>query len=153
MIIKKVGEKNMKIWKILIGIGIIFLLIGTVYAADFVDMFKAPSPLHPMGTSSYVDEQGHNILISELDDETITTWLQNDTDPSYLVKEFNKTTYIATDDENDCYIHEVIEKDGKKYLISSWTPKGADETLIIQGNLEEFNKLNNLNPLEIERVI
>ena len=142
----------MKIWKILIGIGVLFLLIGTVSAADFVDMFKAPSSLEPMGTNSFVDREGHNILIDELDNDAITTWLQNDTDPEYLVQKYNDTTYIATDDENDCYIHEVVEKDGKKYLITSWTPKGAMETEVINKNLEEFNKLNNLEPLNIESV-
>lgn len=142
----------MKTWKILIGIGILFLLIGVASAADFVDIFKAPYSLEQAGTNSYVDRQGHNILISEYNDDTVTTWLQNDTDPPYLVLKYNDTCIIATDDENDCYIHEIVEKDGKKYLISSWTPKGADETKIIQGNLEEFNKLNNLEPLNVDSV-
>lgn len=142
----------MKIWKILIGIGILFLLIGVASAADFVDIFKAPSSLEQAGTNSYVDRQGHNILISELTDDAITTWLQNDTDPVYLVEKYNDTLYIGTDDENDCYLHEIVEKDGKQYLISSWTPKGADETKVIQKNLEEFNKLNNLVPLNVDSV-
>ncbi len=142
----------MKIGKILIGIGILFLLIGTVYAAHNNEIFKAPSPLKPMGYNDFVDEQGHNILIDELDDDAITTWLQNDTDPEYLVQKYNDTTYIATDDENDCYIHEVVEKDGKQYLISSWTPNGPNEASILKMNLEEFNKLNNLKPLDVDSV-
>ena len=142
----------MKIGKILIGIAILFLLIGTVSAAYNNEIFTAPSPLKPMGHNGFVDEQGHNILISELTDDAVTTWLQNDTDPVYLVEKYNDTLYIGTDDENDCYLHEVVEKDGKQYLISSWTPKGADETKVIQKNLEEFNKLNNLVPLNVDSV-
>ena len=84
----------MKIWKILIGIGILFLLIGVASAANFVDIFKAPYPLEQAGTNSYVDRQGHNILISEYNDDAVTTWLQNDTDPEYLVQKHNDTCYI-----------------------------------------------------------
>jgi len=140
----------MKIWKILLGISLLFLLIGAASAAEFVDIFKPPSSLEPAGTNSFVDKQGHNILIAEYTDSEHQTWLQNDSDPVYLVQKYNDTCYIGTDDENDCYIHEIIEKDGKKYLISSWTPKGPSETKIIQGNLEEFNKINQLTPLPIE---
>ena len=142
----------MKIWKILIGICIILLLLGTVYAAQNNEIFKAPSPLKPMGNNDFVDQQGHNIMVAELDDDNINTWFQNDTDPAYLVEKYNDTLYVGTDDEHDCYLHEIVEKDGKKYLVTSWTPNGAEETAIIQGNLDEFNKLNNLKPLEIESV-
>ena len=142
----------MKIWKILLGIGILFLIIGVVSAADIADTFKAPSGLEKVGTNSFVDRQGHNILISEYTDDNINTWLQNDSDPVYLVQKYNDTCYIATDDENDCYIHEIVEKDGVKYLISSWTPKGPNEAQLLKKNLEEFNKLNNIKPLNVDSV-
>ena len=57
--------------------------------------------------------------------------------------------YLGADDENDCYILEVVEKDGAKYIISSWTPKGPTEAKKISDNLLEFNKLNNLKPIEV----
>lgn len=138
------------ITKIVIGITILFLMIGVASATDLVDIFKAPSTLEPMGTSGYVDTQGHNIMIMEYSEDNYNTWFQNDTDPVYLVQKYNDTCYISVDDENDCYILEIVEKDGTKYIVSSWTPKGPDETKIIQGNLEEFNKINQLTPLPIE---
>lgn len=134
----------------MIGITILFLMIGVASATDLVDIFKAPSTLEPMGTSGYVDTQGHNIMIMEYSEDNYNTWFQNDTDPVYLVQKYNDTCYISVDDENDCYILEIVEKDGTKYIVSSWTPKGPDETKIIQGNLEEFNKINQLTPLPIE---
>ena len=137
--------------KLLLGIGIMFLLMGTVCAAELVDTFMPPNGYNPMGTSSFIDDVGHNIMMSELDDNTKNLWLQNDSE--YLVSKYNDTTWTAVDDENDCYIHEVVEKDGKQYLISSWTPKGVDHTLIIRDKLEEFNKVNDLKPLSIESVI
>ena len=142
----------MKIQEIVIGIAILFLVIGVVNAAEFVEIFKAPSSLEPAGTNSFVDRQGHNILISDYTDDNINTWLQNDSDPVYLIQKYNDTCYIATDDENDCYIHEIVEKDGVKYLISSWTPKGPNEAQLLKKNLEEFNKLNNLKPLNVDSV-
>ena len=138
-----------KITKILIGISILVLLTGTVSAADLNEIFTAPSGLHPMGTTTFVDEQGHNIVICEYNDENRQTWFENDTDPEYLVEKYNDTCYLGVDDENDCYLLEVVEKDGQQYIVSSWTPKGAGETSVILANLLEFNKLNKVTPLEV----
>ena len=136
--------------KIILGILLLFLLIGIACAAHNNEIFTAPAGLHAMGFDDFVDEQGHNIMIMEYTDENKQTWFENDTDPEYLVQKYNDTCYIGVDDEDDCYIFEIVEKDGNKYIISSWTPKGPDETAIIKYNLEEFNKLNHLTPLPIE---
>lgn len=143
-------ENMKKIIKILIGISILCLCLGIVSAANFNEIFTAPPGLEAVGNNDFVDQQGHNIMIMEYKDENVQTWLQNDTDPEYLVQKYNDTCYIGTDDENDCYIFEIVEKDGSKYIVSSWTPKGPDETKIIQNNLLEFNKLNHLTPMPIE---
>lgn len=140
----------MKILKILIGISILFLCIGIVCAAQENEIFTAPAGLQAVGTNAFVDQQGHNIMIVEFNDEAKQTWLENDTDPEYLVQQYNDTCYIGVDDENDCYILELVEKDNTQYLIGSWTPKGPGETAIIKYNLEEFNKINQLTPLTIE---
>ena len=136
--------------KITMGITIIFLCLGIACAAQYNEMFTAPSGLHAIGHNDFVDEQGHNIIIMEYTDENKQTWFENDTDPEYLVQKYNDTCYIGVDDENDCYILEIVEKDNTKYIVSSWTPKGPEETAIIQNNLLEFNKLNQLTPLPIE---
>lgn len=140
-----------KILKILIGISILFLLLGTAYAIQNNEKFTAPSGLHKMGYNDFVDEKGHNIMIMNYTDDNIKTWFENDTDPYYLVEPYsgNESFYLGVDDENDCYILEVVEKDGCKYIIGSWTPKGAGETPTILSNLLEFNKLNKLNPINI----
>ena len=138
------------ITKILIGASILLLCTGIIYATDYNQIFTAPAGLQTAGTNGFVDLEGHNIMIDEYDDEAKQTWLENDTDPEYLVQKYNDTWYIATDDDNDCYIIELVEKDNTQYLISSWTPNGPEDTKIIQGNLEEFNKINQLTPLTIE---
>jgi len=138
--------------KILIGISILLLCISVAYAETKpVDIFTAPSPLLPLGNSAFADGAGHNIMICEYDDSNIQTWFQNDTDPEYLVEpyEANNSFYLGVDDENDCYILEVVEKEGTKYIVASWTPKGALETATIWENLQEFNKINKLTPIEV----
>ena len=135
--------------KIILGILLLFLIIGVACAVHNNEIFTAPGGLHAMGYNDFVDEQGHNIMIMEYDDENKQTWFENDTDPAYLVQKYNDTCCIGVDDENDCYILELVEKDGTQYIINSWTPKGPEETAIIQHNLEEFNSLNHLTPLPI----
>ena len=148
----------MKIHKILIGITLLFLVIGVVGATEMVDMFKAPSPLQSLGTSSYVDGQGHNIQIIEYDDGSHKIWFENNTD--YLVEPYenNNSFYFyvdASDVDPDGIeqvgILEIVEKEGNKYIISSWTPNDDEDTNteIIFNNLLEFNKLNQLTPMEL----
>ena len=136
--------------KILIGIILILLIIGVAYAANNNEIFNPPAGLQAVGNDDFVDFEGHNIMIVEYDDDAKQTWLENDTDPEYLVQQYNETCYIGVDDENDCYILELVEKDNTQYLVSSWTPNGPSETVTLKYNLEEFNKVNQLTPLTIE---
>ena len=137
--------------RLIIVISILFLLIGIVAAADIADKFTAPNGLEKVGTNGFVDRQGHNINVFEYTEDTKDTWFTNDTD--YFVQPFNDTCWIGVDDENDCYILEVVEKDDAKVLVSSWSANGPDETPIIQENLLEFNKLNHLTPLKLDEVL
>ena len=133
--------------KIIFGIGMLFLLLSVACAADLVDVFSPPSTLQPAGTSTYVDLEGHNIMMLEYSEDNYQSFFENDTD--YSVQKYNDTCYIGADDENDCYILEMVEKDGKKYIIGSWTPNGPADTEEIQSNLVEFNKINKLTPLTL----
>ena len=136
-----------QIIKILLLVSILFLIIGVVSAEATVNDFKAPNGLEPMGKYSFVDKKGHNIDIVEYTDSNYKTWFENDT--NYAVEKYNDTCYLSSDDENDCYLIELIEFNGGKYIIYSWTPNGHGDAKVIQDNLEEFNRLNNLKPLEV----
>ena len=153
MIIKKIMvKKHMKnITKIIIGISIIFLCIGVVSAANLNQVFKAPTGLEPMGNDNFVDKQGHNIMISEFNDDNKKTWFENDTDPLYSVipSDSDPNVYIGVTDE-DSYLLEVVEKDGTKYIVGSWTPNSSQSDLTkIAENLKEFNNLNKVTPVEV----
>ncbi|ADC46638.1 hypothetical protein mru_0787 [Methanobrevibacter ruminantium M1] len=132
--------------KIILGTCILFLLISVAYAGT-VDIFTAPSPLQPLGNSGFGDGQGHNIQIFEFTENLYKTWFENDTD--YVVEKYegNNGLYLYADDENDCGILEIVEKDGKKYIVNSWTPKGPSEAQTVVENLHDFNELNHLTPI------
>ena len=136
-----------QIIKIMLLMSILFLIIGVVSAEATVNDFKAPNGLEPMGKSSFVDKQGHNIQFVPDTDDSHKTWFENDTD--YIVEKYNATCYLASDNENDCYLIELVDFNGEKYIVYSWTANGPGDAKIIQDNLDEFNKLNNLKPLEV----
>ena len=147
MIIKKRSEKNDE--KSILILTLLFLIIGVAYAANYNEIFKAPNGLEPMGTSNFVDKQGHNIMINVYNDDNAKTWFENDT--GYLVTPYeqNKNFYLGADDDSS-YILEVVEKDGVKYIIGSWTPKDtSNDVKVIWEKLQEFNNLNNLKPIEV----
>ena len=135
--------------KIIIGILFLFLLIGVGYAAHNNEIFTAPSGLHPMGYNDFVDEKGHNIMIYEDTDELRSLWFENDTEDGYFVQpsDSDKNIYVYAANDNDCGLLEIVQKDGKQYIINSWTPKGASEAATVAKNLMDFNKLNHLTPV------
>lgn len=136
-------------WKIILGITLLIFIVGIASAAHNNEIFKAPNNLEPMGHNDFVDKQGHNIMIVNYTTENIKTWFENDTNYNVSPFQDHDNMYLSADDENDCYILEVVEKDGTKYIIGSWTPKGPTEAKVILDNLEEFNKLNNVKPVEV----
>ena len=140
--------------KILIALLFTFLLIGTVYATQ---EFQTPKDLHKIAINTYADEKGHNLDILNYTDSSHKTWFENDT--GYLVQKYknNDSFYIYADssevDPNKAEavgIIEVVEYDGAKYIINSWTPKEDNKDMeLIWENLLEFNKLNKLTPIKI----
>jgi hypothetical protein len=90
-------------------------------------------------------------MISEFNDDNKKTWFENDTDPLYSVipSDSDPNVYIGVTDE-DSYLLEVVEKDGTKYIVGSWTPNSSQSDLTkIAENLKEFNNLNKVTPVEV----
>ena len=135
--------------KIILLLLLIFLLLSTSYALSNNDL-KAPSGLHKLGYYDFVDEKGHNIQIINYTDNTHKTWFENDTGYTVQPYEKNNSFYLYADDENDCGVLEIIEYDGNKYIINSWTPNGSKDAENVVNNLMEFNKLNHLTPIPIK---
>ena len=147
------------ITKIILGLLLLSLIIGTV-SAEIVDDFKAPTPLNPLGTSSFADGNGHNIQLTKYTQDSHRIWFENDTGTNYYVEPYSQSTnfYIYVDGaESDTTqyeaigILEIIEHNGEKYIVSSWTAKDSDSDIqLAYNNLLQFNELNHLTPLAIE---
>ena len=97
-------------------------------------------------SSNYADEILSVVKFNEHDwDDYIT----NDTDNQYTVFKDDNNTYNYTDRSiNEIGSFELVEFDGSKFIID-FAKTGSDSDLsYTYGNLVDFNKLNNLTPIE-----
>ena len=146
----------MKTKKIILLLLFTFLIIGVAYAANVPD-FKAPNGLHKSGTSNFIDEKGHNIQVMEDTDSSHKAWFENNTGSLVQKYDKNDSFYLYADSSEvdpskaeAVGILEVVECDGNKYIIASWTPKDDKKDMeLVWENLLEFNKLNKLTPIKI----
>ena len=148
----------MKIGKILIMIGILFLFIGIVSATD-INNLKVPDGWKALGGGSYHEEgdspgqgSGHNMMIQKWSDSFKDEYYQNNTDEQYTVTDTGGNTFMYIDDLNhDAGSFEVVEIDGQKYFVLFSTTDNMDVEKIADtsGFMQEFNKLNNLEPVEV----
>lgn len=130
------------ILKIVIGISIIFLLIGTVSAFD-IDDFKAPF--------SFGDFKGGQ-SINEIDSSI-----------QFYIYDFDAADYSSDEDfdvtplENNTYkvydklmkstgVQEKISVDGSDFTVYLF---GNTDFENLEGYLNQFNKENNVTPLEV----
>ena len=149
----------MKILKILIGISILFLLIGSVTATD-INNLKVPDGWESIGHGNYHEigeskgqGSGRNMILQKWYDGLKEEYYNNITEESYYVNNNGDNTYNYTDNMNGDYgCFEVVEIDGEKYFINFWSlinselKKGAPTNYEV---MMEFNKLNNLKPIEV----
>ena len=131
--------------KILIAAAAILLMIGVVSAANPVDMFKAPSEFTVSGNDTFADGENHNIQIFNYTDELYTELFENDS--SFSINDFKDNTLFTKNTEKPYGDLEIVEKNGNKYIIESWTSKNPNESNTLKKNLEEFNKANDLKPI------
>ena len=131
--------------KILITVAAIFLMIGVVSAANPVDIFKAPSGFTASGNDTFTDGQNHNIQIFNFTEELYSKWLGNNS--AFSIGKFKDGHFFSNEYEKHYGVLEIVEKDGTKYIIDSWTAKNPNEGSNLKKNLEAFNSANNLKPI------
>ena len=148
----------MKIWKIIIGLSVLLLLIGMVSATD-INNLKVPDGWKSLGDGSYHEEgdspgqgSGQNMMIQKWSDSFKDEYYQNNSDEKYSVQDTGNNTFMYIDDMNqNAGSFEVVEIDGQKYFVNFWTVNNMDVEKIADTSLfmQEFNKLNNLEPVEV----
>ena len=138
-----------KIKIILASLLIIIVCVGIVVAAN-VDDFTFPAPLTKTASGVYNDGTGQNILVVEFTDENKESWLTPSS--TNIIEEKENNTYQFEETELDEYGWiEVIEHNGDKYIVISWTPHTDNPTYqdATHENLIKFNELNHIEPITI----
>ncbi|WP_462316566.1 hypothetical protein [Methanobrevibacter sp.] len=130
--------------KILIAAAAILLMIGVV-SANNVDTFKAPSGFTASGNDTFVDGQNHNIQIFNYTDELYSKLFESDS--TFSISKFKDNHFFNKNTDKHYGILEIVEKDGNKYIIDSWTAKNPNESNELKKNLEDFNSANGLSPI------
>ena len=150
-IILSTYEVNDKMrWEILIGIGILFLLIGSVAAIDIDDM-KVPFGYSNLEDGVAMLNDGHTELyIGKLAENPGV--FESNIEEGYVVSDIGNNTYYFIDDGMQMYgLQEKVNIDNVDYIVSVSKDSelsNADKTLLKE-DLENFNELNNLKPLEV----
>ena len=138
--------------KILTGLLVLFLVIGTVCATQYDDL-KAPVGYEDMlgGISEQLDNNDVYFSVGEM--EFNKDIFENKTDDyrNQVVTPLEDNIYKFVDTKlNDCGVQEKVKLDGKEYLISIVDDGGVDGDIdSYLTTMKEFNKLNNLIPLEV----
>lgn len=148
----------MKIWKMITAITLLLLLVGMVVATD-INNLKVPDGWESAGKGNYHEigdspgqGSGRNLMVMEYTNPNCGEFFENGTDDYFIYKNsdgsYNFTDWILNRDEG-CF--EVVEIDGKQYflLFSSNIDKDYSGKMSIYDTMLEFNKLNNLKPIEV----
>ena len=137
-------------WKILIGILLIFLVIGTACAVNVSDL-KVPIGYNEETEGYYylnTDEDTHLYIGKLSDNEGVF-----ETTSDYFVVSIGDNFYTFEDILVNSYgVQEKVNIDGEDYLVSidKTTPlSDTDRTMFIE-DLKDFNSKNNLQPIEVE---
>jgi hypothetical protein len=142
----------MKISKISLAILILICAVGIVAASELPD-FKLADGYNDLGNGSYTNE-AKNIeldIISGKNIEDLDDYFENDSDVKHTTTPGKlNNTFNFTDGVNEVVgIDELVKINDTSYVIEFWI--NSNETVPLDNlydALDEFNKLNNLEPLD-----
>ena len=136
--------------KIVIGITMLLLLLGVVYAVN-IDDLKVPVGYSDIKDGISMLNDGHTQLyIGKMDDNPGV--FESNIDEQYIVTDIGNNTYLVTDDSVKMYgFQEKVTIDGVDYLvsISKDSPLSNADRTLLKEDLDKFNELNNLKPIAI----
>lgn len=136
--------------KLFLGIGILFLLIGSAVAVNIDDM-KVPFGYSDIEDGVSMLNDGHTELyIGKLSDNPGV--FESDIEAEYIVSDIGNNTYYFIDDALQMYgIQEKVNIDNEDYIvsISKDSELSNADKILLKEDLDKFNELNNLKPLEV----
>ena len=146
-----IGE-HMKITKISLTILILICAMGIVTAASISDI-KVTNGFEDLGDGSYTnDAENINIdIMDEKDLDDLKAAFENDSSVKYTLTTGKLNyTFNFTDGVNELMgVNELVKINDKEYVIE-FTSYSDDNIPLdkIYDTLEEFNKINNLEPID-----
>ena len=136
--------------KICIALILLIFAMGFVASADVHD-FKYPNTFKKMDDGEgYINDLGQGMIVYKYDDDSKALFLTNH--DQYAYEYYENNYYVFADAENNMGGQfEIVSYKGDKYIVISTIllDNLESESGYIQGNLEEFNKLNNVKPLTV----
>lgn len=146
--------------KILLCLILSLFLIGFVSAADLPNVIMLDG-FNDSGDGLYLKYDSNNkvaqtFFILEFNEHDAGDYLLNDTKYGYTVYNSTNDTYNFVDEKlKEKGSIELIELDGKRFIVESWDAISGDDHDFTDtfNNLMQFNKLNNITPINATEVI
>lgn len=142
-----------------IAIFTIFLLLSVGFASAFeineLKTIEDYTDFDSNGYSNFTTNSDRYFLVEKIrsfDDDFKEEWFENNTSIEYTVIPMDDNIFSVADDTFEFYgYQEVVEIDGDYYMVSinqNSKLSPGEETLYLS-DLQDFNKLNNLEPVEV----
>ena len=143
--------KMKNVTKIILFLILSALLIGSVAAFD-VDTLKSPTDYNKLkdGSAAYTTNSNRMLYVEKASGDYVADWFTNSSDMT--VCDMGNNTYYYESDGLQMYgYQELVDLDGEKYIVSinqdsKLSP--GEQTQYLK-DLQEFNKLNNLEPIAV----
>ncbi len=137
--------------KILIAMLILFLAIGIV-AATNIDNFKVPDGYNNLkdGCAAYTTNGDRMLYVEKVLGDYKTDWFTNTSDMK--VSDVGNNTFFYEDKSLETYgYQEIVMIDGDTYMVSinQNSKLSPSEKTAYLKDIQEFNKLNGLEPVEV----
>ena len=146
--------------KILVILILSLFLIGFVSAVELPN-FTLPDGFDDVGDGIFIKydsskKPNQTLAIIEYTEHDAGDYLLNDTDYGYTVFNSTNDTYNFVDSKlKEKGTIELIEIDGKRFIVESWDALDGDDLdfTVTFNNLLQFNKLNNITPINATEII
>lgn len=137
--------------KIIIGILLLFLLIGIAAATD-IDNLKPPKECKNLqdGCAAFTNHIDRMLYVEKAIGDYKADWFTNNSD--MIVSNVGDNIYMYKDDVLKTYgYEEIVDIDGVDYMVSinQGSQLSPSEEKLLLEDMKEFNKLNNLQPIEV----
>lgn len=139
--------------KILIGISLLFLLLGSTVAVNIEDL-KVPIGYEKEDTGIYYlnTDVNSKLFVEKVDQDGINEYFKNHTE--YTVMDIGNNTYFYMDSGlKTSGVEEVVEIDGTQYMVSfdnseMLSLQDVDIKMAIE-DLATFNEYNDFEPVPV----